>query len=184
MYGCGKVCLVNILSAFILNDYVWGNQFTEVVHGESGKDLLGDVLHLFALEQTQTNGIFQLTEGSFNTPAQMIEVFQLFRRERVFIQIGNERFSGVLRTFETNNTERERDEMTLASSFTWSDTRSNQAFFFMLWKNWNYTRKQGLFQRLFSMRLICSVALCGRKFADRLLKIYLIMQRNMFRIRL
>ena len=104
--------------AFFLNDYVRGNQFTEDVHGESGKDLPGNVLHRFALEQTQTDGIFQLTEGSFNTPAQMIEVFQLLRRERVFIQIGNERFSGVLRTFETNNTERERDEMTLASSFT------------------------------------------------------------------
>ena len=74
MYSCGKVCLVNILSAFFLNDYVRGNQFTEVVHGESGKDLLGNVLHLFALEQAQTNGVFELTEGSFNPPAQMIEV--------------------------------------------------------------------------------------------------------------
>ena len=25
MYSCGKVCLVNILSVFILNDYVRGN---------------------------------------------------------------------------------------------------------------------------------------------------------------
>ena len=31
MYSCGKVCLVSILSAYILNDYVRGNQFTEVV---------------------------------------------------------------------------------------------------------------------------------------------------------
>ena len=52
MCGCSKVCLVNILSAFFLNDYVRGNQFTEVVHGKSGKDLLGDILHLFALKQT------------------------------------------------------------------------------------------------------------------------------------
>ena len=74
MYSCGKVCLVNILSAFFLNDYVRGNQFTEVVHSESGKDLLGNVLHLFALEQAQTNGVFELAEGSFNPPAQMIEV--------------------------------------------------------------------------------------------------------------
>ena len=74
MYGCGKVCPVNILSAFILNDYVRGNQFTEVVHGKSGKNLLGNVLHLFALEQAQTNGVFELAEGSFNPPAQMIEV--------------------------------------------------------------------------------------------------------------
>ena len=75
MYGCGKVCLVNILSAFFLNDYVRGNQFTEVVHGESGKDLLGDVLHLFTLKQAQANGIFELTERSFNAPAQTVEIF-------------------------------------------------------------------------------------------------------------
>ena len=50
MYGCGKVCLVNILSTFFLSDYVRGNQFTEVVHGKPGKDLLGNVLHLFTLE--------------------------------------------------------------------------------------------------------------------------------------
>ena len=75
MYGCGKVCLVNILSAFILNDYVRGNQFTEVVHGKSGKNLLGNVLHLFTLKQAQTNGVFKLAERSFNAPAEMIEVF-------------------------------------------------------------------------------------------------------------
>ena len=75
MYGCGKVCLVNILSAFFLDDYVRGNQFTEVVHGESGKDLLGDVLHLFTLKQAQTNGVFELTERSFNAPAQTVEIF-------------------------------------------------------------------------------------------------------------
>ena len=74
MYSSGKVCLVNILSALFLNDYVRGNQFTEVVHSESGKDLLGNMLHLSALEQTQTNGVFELAERSFNTPAQMIKV--------------------------------------------------------------------------------------------------------------
>ena len=85
MYSCGKVCLVNILSAFILNDYMRGNQFTEVVHGKSGKNLLGNVLHLFTLEQTQTNGVFELTEGGFNAPTQMVELLQLFCREDIRI---------------------------------------------------------------------------------------------------
>ena len=57
MYVCGKVCLVNRFPAFFLNDYVRGNQFTEVVHCKSGKNLLGNVLHLFALEQAQANGV-------------------------------------------------------------------------------------------------------------------------------
>ena len=73
MYGCGKVCLVNILSAFILNDYVRGNQFTEVVHGESGKDLLGNVPQLFTLKQALANGVFQVSERCFNVPAQTVE---------------------------------------------------------------------------------------------------------------
>ena len=51
MYGCGKVCLVNILSVFFLNGCVRGKQFTEVVYGKSGKALLGNVPHLFALKQ-------------------------------------------------------------------------------------------------------------------------------------
>ena len=75
MYSCGKVCLVNILAVFFLNDYVRGNQFTEVVHGKSGKNLLGDVLHLFTLKQVQANGVFQLPEGCFNSSTQTVEVF-------------------------------------------------------------------------------------------------------------
>ena len=90
MYSCGKVCLVNILSAFFLNDYVRGNQFTEVVHGESGKNLLGNVLHLFTLEQAQTNGVFKLAERSFDAPAEMIEMFQFIYWESIRIQICNE----------------------------------------------------------------------------------------------
>ena len=74
MYSCGKVCLVNMLFSRFLNDYVRGNQFTEIVHGKSGIYLLSDVLHLFTLKQAQTNGVFELAEGSFNPPAQMIEV--------------------------------------------------------------------------------------------------------------
>ena len=107
MYSCGKVCLVNILSAFFLNDYVRGNQFTEVVHGKSGKDLLGDVLHLFTLKQAQTNGVFELTEGSFNAPTQMIKVFQFNRWESICVQIRNECYSVCVRCAETDHPKRE-----------------------------------------------------------------------------
>ena len=105
MYSCGKVCLVNILSAFFLNDYVRGNQFTEVVHSKSGKNLLGNVLHLFALEQAQTNGVFELTKRSLNAPAEMIEVFSFFCRKRVLIQIGDKRFCGIIGYMEPNDSE-------------------------------------------------------------------------------
>ena len=58
VYSCGKVCLVNILAVFFLNDYVRGNQFRKVVHNQPGKNLLGNVLHLFCVEMKQSNSVF------------------------------------------------------------------------------------------------------------------------------
>ena len=40
---------------------------------------------------------------------------------------------------------------TFARTDTWFDTKSNQVFFFISWKSWNYTQKQGKFQLLFFM---------------------------------
>ena len=43
-----EICFVRVFSVGLLNDYVRGNQFGKVVHDQSGKDLLGNVLHFFA----------------------------------------------------------------------------------------------------------------------------------------
>ena len=50
MYSGRKVGLISVFSAFVLNDYMESNHFSKIVHQQSGKNLLGDVLHLFALK--------------------------------------------------------------------------------------------------------------------------------------
>ena len=73
MYSGRKVGLISVFSAFVLNDYVEGDHFGEIVHQQSGKNPLGDVLHLFALKLPQANGIFQLAETGFNPPTETAE---------------------------------------------------------------------------------------------------------------
>lgn len=50
LYSNRKIRFVRVFSVGILNDYMRGNQFRKVVHDQSGKDLLGNVLHLFLRE--------------------------------------------------------------------------------------------------------------------------------------
>jgi len=82
-----------------------GNPFTEVVHDQSCKNLLGNMIRLFALELTQTDRILQVTETGFNAPAHMIQLFQFLRRKQIRIQIGDQRFRGRVRERKTDNTE-------------------------------------------------------------------------------
>ena len=50
LYSNRKVRFVRVFSVGLLNDYVRGNQFRKVVHDHSGKDILGNVLHLFCVK--------------------------------------------------------------------------------------------------------------------------------------
>ena len=50
LYSNREICFARAFSVELLNDYVRGNQFSEVVHDQSGKDLLGNVLHLFCVK--------------------------------------------------------------------------------------------------------------------------------------
>ena len=81
MYSNRKVSFAGMLSVMLLNDYVRGNQFRKVVHSKPGKYLLENVLCLFCVKMEQSNGILQLSERCFNTPAHSIEFFQLGWRE-------------------------------------------------------------------------------------------------------
>ena len=105
MYSSGKVGFISIFSVFILNDSVSGNQFSKVVHDETGKDLLEDVLHLFCVKTEQAKGVLQFTERGFNTPAHGIELFQFGKRELIGVKIGNDRFIRIFRNIEAGDTE-------------------------------------------------------------------------------
>ena len=105
MYSGGKVGLVSVFSVFFLNDRVRGDQFSEVVHDETGKDFLEDVLHLFRVKGEQSKSIFELAERGLNTPAHGIELFKFRRWKLIGVKVGNDRFKRILRNFEAGNTE-------------------------------------------------------------------------------
>ena len=44
MYRGWKINLVVMFSFLLLNDYVWDNQFSKVIHDKLSKDFLDDIL--------------------------------------------------------------------------------------------------------------------------------------------
>ena len=54
LYSNGEICFARVFSVELLNDYVRGNQFRKVVHNQPGKNLLGNVLHLFRVKMEQS----------------------------------------------------------------------------------------------------------------------------------
>ena len=99
----GKVDLRRMLTVS-QNDHTGGDAGREVVHNKPGKDFLHDVIRLFCVKMKETNGIFELTEGSFNAPAHGIEAFEFIRGE---IEICDDSFEGTVRQLETDDTETE-----------------------------------------------------------------------------
>ena len=65
LYSNRKIRFVRVFSVGLLNDYMRGNQFRKVVHDQSGKDLLGNVLHLFCVKMEQSYRVFLFPEGKF-----------------------------------------------------------------------------------------------------------------------
>ena len=53
---------------------------SKVVHDQSGKDFLIYVLHLFCVKMLEADGVFQLAERSFNSPAHPIQLFDSNRQ--------------------------------------------------------------------------------------------------------
>ena len=92
MYSSGEVDRIGKLRTALLNDYVRGNQLREVVYSEFCKDLLVDVLHLFCVEMNKAERIFEMAEGSLNTPSSGIEEFEISGRECVGREIGHDGF--------------------------------------------------------------------------------------------
>ena len=99
-----KVCPIGIFIVGFMEDYGRGNQFSEVVHDKPGKNFLVNVLHLFCVKMQQANCVFELPERGFNAPAHGIEAFELVRGK---IKICDDSFAGIVRQFETDNTERD-----------------------------------------------------------------------------
>lgn len=96
---------MGIFSFSLSDGYGLGNHLTEVVLGELCKDFLVDEVHLFCVKMEQSQGIFQITERGFNSPAHIIQTLDFLNGKRIFIKGCNNSFAGGFRNRETHNSE-------------------------------------------------------------------------------
>ena len=76
----------------------------KVIGDEAGPDFLDNERSLFRVEFGETNGILQVAKRGFDTPTAEIELFEFFKGEIIYREIGNESFIFAGREFETNDT--------------------------------------------------------------------------------
>ena len=89
------------------------DQFREVVHDEASKDFLTNVLHFFSMKTKKAERIFQSAEGSLNTPALVVKVFDLVGIESFLIKICNDGLEAVIGHAEANDSEVQGKESVL-----------------------------------------------------------------------
>ena len=58
-----------------------------------------------AMEMQQINRVFQISVSIFDSPTQVVKLFQLFWRELITGQVGNKAFVSAIRKQDTNKTE-------------------------------------------------------------------------------
>jgi hypothetical protein len=82
----------------------------EVIGNQASPDFLRDEKRLFSVEFGKADGILEVTERGFDTPATMIELLEFIRREVIGGKVGNESliFTGV--KFETDDAKRQQKE--------------------------------------------------------------------------
>ena len=110
MYSGGKVGLVSVLSVGFANDCVRSDQLAEVVHNETGKDFLPNVLHFFSVKTEQTKGIFELAERGFDAPALVVEGFDLIGGEADLVEICDDGLEAVVGNTKADNAKAQSEE--------------------------------------------------------------------------
>lgn len=102
---------------FLLKDYGEGNGLTEVEHNQFSEDFLKDEFHLFCVERTETNGVFDFTESGFNAPTEGIEALDFEERETDRVKVGDDGFRDRIGDGKTNDSEGEVIENIVRTSF-------------------------------------------------------------------
>ena len=110
MYSGGKVGLISVLSVSFANDCVRSDQLAEVVHNETGKDFLPNVLHFFSVKTEQTKGIFELAERGFDAPALVVEGFDLIGGEADLVEICDDGLEAVVGNTKADNAKAQSEE--------------------------------------------------------------------------
>ena len=78
-----------------------------IKHGQGTKELLENRLGRLAMEMKQINSILQIAVSIFNSPAQMVKLFQLSGRKLFTRQIGYKAFIATVSKHNADKTERD-----------------------------------------------------------------------------
>ena len=101
---CQRVIhLVYVFCIFLLNHHMGRDDFAEVIQKQTGKDFLLDILHLFGVQATQANGIFQFAERRFDSLTHPVECFEFIRRKLISGKISDHAFIGTCREQKTHD---------------------------------------------------------------------------------
>lgn len=79
------VHLVCMLCLFWLDHHMGRDDLAEAIKKQTGKDFLLDILHLFCMQATQANGIFQLPEGRFNPQTPHCKALRVYLGKEVLV---------------------------------------------------------------------------------------------------
>lgn len=74
-YGISKWNKILVFSVFLFNFDAAHKQWNNIVHDESGKDLLINKLTLAAVKENQSKIVFEASEGDFYAPSGVIQLF-------------------------------------------------------------------------------------------------------------
>ena len=90
----GEIYFISVFGTFAgMQDIgVYAKISTVIKHSNGTEHLLENSLSGFTVKMKQINCIFQITVSIFDTPAEMIKPFQLFRREIITGKIGHKAF--------------------------------------------------------------------------------------------
>ena len=85
------------------NRNVPGNRFTEVVDDQPRPGFLFHIFTLSGVEVKEINCIFELPEGGFLAPPEMVEFLDHFWWEFITIQVGSKVFERAIGNFNTQD---------------------------------------------------------------------------------
>ena len=100
MYGSSIIYFGTIfIMLIIIYEDIINNQHRKVIHNKTCKNFLYNTVLFLRMKSNKTNVIFQFTERSFDTPANFVQLLDIFVREFIIKKICNECFVVVFRYF-------------------------------------------------------------------------------------
>lgn len=102
-----EIHFISVLFLSLFNNGKVDQSFRNIIRSQLCPDFLLNIFRFVSMEVAKPDGIFELSERTFNAPSGKIQFLDPFRREFIFCKIGKDTFIGIFRYGETYNPERQ-----------------------------------------------------------------------------